>query len=304
MSMRLLRVLAAVLALAGPLACQEKAAPTPPPAGSLRMTVFELPLHGLAIALETPSGALYLVDTGKKEGDADAGKDVIAPFLKARGVKEIAGILVSHPHRDHFEGAAYLLKHFRVKSFIDGGIEGPLVDEDYAKLKTHAREKGAELRTVRAGDVLKWDDALEVTVLGPPKTGVAAPDKDFLNDNSVVLRIRHGANVLLLPGDIESEGRDSLLAHPPADGLKATVLVAPHHGFSSGKRFAEAVKAETVVVSCLADYPDKKPRSPGQAATEFFGAAGAKVYVTAWHGPVEITSDGKTCAVRTAREKK
>lgn len=302
MKSRLARILVVVAALAAPAACQEKAPPAP--AGTLRMTVFELPLHGLAIALETPSGAVYLVDTGKKEGDTDSAREVIHPFLKARGLKEIAGILVSHPHRDHFEGAHHLLKHFHVKSFTDAGVEGPLVDDDYTKLKALARERGAEMRTVRAGDVLKWDDALEVTVLGPPKGGVAAPDKDFLNNNSVVLRIRHGNNVFLLPGDIESEGRDRLLESVPAETLKATVLVAPHHGFFSGRKFAETVKAETVVVSCLAEYSDKKPHSPGQMATDLFGAAGSKVYVTAWHGTVEITSDGKTCAVRTAREKK
>lgn len=268
------------------------------------MTVFELPRHGLAIALETPSGAVYLVDTGKEEGDDHAGKDTLAPFLKARGVEEIAGILISHPHRDHYEGAAYLLKHFRVKSFLDAGVEGPLVDDDYVKLRRHARERGADVRSVRAGDVLKWDDALEVAVLAPPRRGVPGPERDFLNNNSIVLRIRHGKNVILLPGDIESEGRDSLLESVPAETLKSTVLVAPHHGFFSGRRFAEAVKPETVVVSCLAEYSDRKPRVPGQAATDLFGAVGARVYVTAWHGTIEILSDGAACAVKSSREKK
>lgn len=277
-------------------ACQEP--------GTFRMTVFELARHGLAVALETPSGAIYFVDTGKKEGDADAGKDTLAPFLKARGVRNIAGILVSHPHRDHFEGAAYLLKHFRVKSFLDGGVDGPLVDSDYGRLKTLAREKRAECRAVRAGEALNWDDALEVTVLAPPKEGVTSADKDRLNNNSVVLRVRHGKNVFLLPGDLEAEGRDSLLSAAAAETLRATVLVAPHHGFFEGKRFAEAVKPEIVVASCLAEYSDRKPRSPGKQAADLFGAVGARVYVTAWHGTVEIVSDGATCTVKSAREPK
>jgi len=301
---RVARILTLSAALALPAACQEKAPPAPLPAGSLRLTVFELKLHGLAMALETPSGSLYLIDSGKKDGDDDSGKDTIAPFLKARGIKEIAGILISHPHHDHFEGAAYLLKHFKVKSLIDAGLEGPLVSEDYARLKAHAKERGAELRVVRAGDTLKWDEALEVSVLAPPRSGVKAADRDFLNNNSIVLRIRHGKNVFLLPGDIESEGRDSLLESQPLETLKATLLVAPHHGFFSGKRFAEAVKPETVVVSCLAEYSDKKPHVPGQIATDLFGSVGAKVYVTAWHGSIEATSDGSTCTVKPSRERK
>lgn len=284
------------LLLAPSPACQE--------AGTLRMTVFELALHGLAVVLQTPSGAVYVVDTGKKEDGEDAGKHTLAPFLKARGVRNIAGILVSHPHRDHYEGAAYLLKHFRVKSFLDGGADGPLVDADYMRLKALAREKGAEYRAVRAGETLTWDDTLEVTVLAPPKEGVESPDKDRLNDNSVVLRVRHGKNVFLLPGDLEAAGGDNLVSRVAPETLRSTVLVAPHHGFFDVRRFAEIVKPEIVVVSCLPEYSDRKPRSPGKQAADLFGAVGARVYVTSRDGTVEITSDGATCAVKSARERK
>jgi len=285
-----MRFLAILLALSLPACGQERAKP-------FRMTVFELKLHGLAIALETPSGAVYFVDTGKDSGDFDSGKHVLAPFLKARGIKEIAGVLISHPHKDHFEGASYLVKHFRVKSFVDAGVE----DNDYSKLKTLANDRGATYRKVRAGDTLAWDDALEISVLAPPKDGVKSPENDLYNNNSIVLRICHGKNVFLLPGDIEKEGRDSLLASVPAETLRADVLVAPHHGFFEGKRFAEAVQPKTVIVSCLSEYSDKKPASPGKLATSVFGAVGAKVYVTAWNGTIEVVSDGSTVSVKSER---
>jgi beta-lactamase superfamily II metal-dependent hydrolase len=286
-----IRVVAVLLAVALlPAEAQERK-------GSLRMTVFELKLHGLAIALETPSGAVYFVDTGKESGDVDSGKHVLAPFLRARGLKEIAGILISHPHRDHFEGASYLLKHFAVKSFVDAGVE----DNDYARLLTLAKDRGAAYRKVRAGDSLAWDDGLEVSVLAPPKDGVKSSENDAHNNNSIVLRIRHGRNVFLLPGDIEKEGRDSLLAAVPAETLRADVLVAPHHGFFEGKKFAETVQPKTVIVSCLSEYSDKKPASPGKLATSVFGAVGAKVYVTAWNGTVEVVSDGSTISVKSER---
>lgn len=290
-----------VIGLTVALACQD---PETEASRPLRITVFELEAHGLAIALETPSGAVYFVDTGAKEGDDDAGKHTLAPFLRKRGVSAIAGILVSHPHHDHFEGARYLLKHFSVKSFLDGGAEGSLVDDEYVELKERARERGAECRVVRAGDTLPWDPDLEVTVLAPPKGGVESKEKDLLNDNSIVLRIRHGKNVILLPGDIEHDGSESLLASVPAETLRSTVLVAPHHGFFEERRFVEAVQPQTVVVSCQREYSDKEPRSPGDLAKAVFGAVGAKVYVTAWNGTVSIVSDGATCAVSAERETK
>jgi competence protein ComEC len=294
-------ILAVAAVLTSPLACQERQTSG---LGTFRMTVFELKLHGLAIALETPSGALYFVDTGKKEDDYDAGRDTLAPFVKTRGVAEIAGIVVSHPHHDHYEGASYLLKNFRVKSFVDAGVDGPLVGQGYRKLLAHARERAGEVRTIHAGDTLQWDPALEVTVLAPSKEGVKSEDKSYLNNNSIVLRIRHGRNVFLLPGDLESEGRDALMAAVPPETLKATVLVGPHHGFAEGHRFAAIVKPEIVVVSCLDSYTDKKLASPGKHATELFGAVGAKVLVTAWHGTVELVSDGSTVSVKSERQGK
>lgn len=275
--------------------------PRPRPAGTLRLTVFELPAHGLAVAIETPSGALHFVDTGPKSDDGHAAKELLAPFVRARASPAIASIVISHPHRDHFEGARHLLKQFEVGAFVDAGMQGALVAGDYVDLKKTAGNRGAVLREVRAGDVLDWDPALEVSILAPPRAGVISTEKNFLNDHSIVLRIQHGKNVFLLPGDIERAGSESLLAAVPADRLRATVLIAPHHGFFEERAFAGAVKPQHVVVSCQAEYDDKEPRSPGDLARSLFEPVGAAVWVTAWHGAVTITSDGEVCAVTTAR---
>lgn len=275
----------------------------PKPAGALRMTIFELPVHGLAIAIETPSGALHFVDTGGKEEDGSSGKEVLAPFIRACGASEIAGIVISHPDRDHFEGARHLLKHFKVRAFCDALAADVPVPGDYVELRERARASGAAVRVLHAGDVLDWDPALEITVLAPPQDGIATKEKNRDNDHSLVLRIRHGTQVFLLPGDIETAGARSLLATIPAATLRADVLVAPHHGFFTEARFAEAVAPKTVVVSCLAEYDDKQPRIPARQAEQLFGAVGAKVWVTAWDGTVTITSDGGRCEVGASRKR-
>ncbi len=273
------------------------------PAGALRVTVFELPVHGLAIAIETPSGALHFVDTGAKADDRSSGKEVLGPFVRDLGVQEIAGIAISHPDRDHFEGARYLLKHFTVRSFVDAAPEGAAVPGDFIETRERARAQGATMRRLIAGDVLDWDPALEVTVLAPPKEAIATKEKNLLNDHSLVLRIRHGTQVLLLPGDIERAGAASLLSTTPAATLRADVLVAPHHGFFEEARFAAVVAPKHVVVSCQAEYDDKRPREPGKLAEALFGAVGAKVWVTASDGTIAITSDGARCEVVPARER-
>jgi competence protein ComEC len=156
---------------------------------------------------------------------------------------------------------------------------------------------------VRSGDKLKWDEALEVEVLSPPKEFLKQPKgvEYEINDNSVVLRVRHDRNVFLFTGDIGELGQDYLLQTIGAEKLKSTVLAAPHHGFDSYKRFAAVVKPEVVVASCLKDYPRDSIRSPGQQATDVYRTVGAQVYVTAWHGTVQITSDGESYRVKTDR---
>jgi beta-lactamase superfamily II metal-dependent hydrolase len=122
-----------------------------------------------------------------------------------------------------------------------------------------------------------------------------------INDNSVVLRVRHGRNIFLFTGDIGELAQDYLLQTIGKEKLKCTVLAAPHHGFDCYERFAAVVNPEVVVASCLKDYPRDPIRSPGQKVTDVYGAVGAQVYVTAWHGTVQVTSDGESYTVKTDR---
>lgn len=296
--------------LLAPLCAQKL--PGAPAAGKLTVTVLDLREHGLSIAVQTPGGHTWLLDTGERQraNNYDA-RDTIAPFLAARKITGLAGLVVSHPHGDHFGGAPYLLEKLRVKELIDAGYEGiggAELDEYRAIRQQHLDRRGKHV-VVKAGDKLHWDGALEVDVLSPPAGFIkspatpARPEQADYNNNSIALRVQHGKNVFLFPGDLGGLGQNYVLQNYGADRLKATVLVAPHHGFDSYPKFAAAVKPEVVLVSCLDDYPNSKPRSPGQRATEVFGAVGAKVYVTPWHGTVQLTSDGETITVKTARSK-
>ena len=182
-----------------------------------------------------------------------------------------------------------------VQWFWDAGEQEDDLPKAYRKLRKIA-EKKCVVDTVRAGDRLVWDDDLSVEVLAPPERGVESKKKDRDNDNSIVLRIQHGEVVILLPGDIERRGVESLLRSAP-ERLKSQVLIAPHHGFCDSRAFAEAVAAEHVIVSCDADYPDKKISDPGAHATELFGSLGARVHVTSQHGRIEVFSNGTSCQV-------
>lgn len=281
--------------------------------GQLTVTWFDMKVHGLAVALETPSGQVFLIDTGGRDEKTGylAARDVVAPWLKARGHKEIAGIAVSHPHADHYGGAEWWLTNWRVKQFIDSGYEGRALSDDYRKVRTLAKSGGTEYRIAHAGQKLDWDNALDVEVLSPPKEFLELQsdpkkisDHGLLNGNSLVLRIQHGANVFIFPGDAYGMGQRFILTNLPPDHLRAMVVTAPHHGFNSSPEFVQASRPKIVIASCLADYPGSPIRSPADKAVEMYSPVGAKVFATCWNGNIQVVSDGKTFSVKTERERK
>ena len=69
--------------------------------------------QGDAIVVQTPNKKTYLIDTGPSDeefgGDFDAGKLAVVPFLRSSHVEAVDGILISHPHLDHFGGTFAVL---------------------------------------------------------------------------------------------------------------------------------------------------------------------------------------------------
>ncbi len=112
--------------------------------GKLTVTWLDLPVHGLAAVVETPAGRVFLVDTGgtRATPEYNAGRDTISPFLKARGHGEIDGIVISHPHGDHYGGAEWLLNNWKVDHFIDHGYEGRGQSLTYTRLRRLAAGRG------------------------------------------------------------------------------------------------------------------------------------------------------------------
>lgn len=287
--------------------------------GRLTVTWLVMPVHGLAAVVETPSGKVFLVDTGgvKKSADQDynAGRDTISPFLKARGHTEIAGIVISHPHGDHYGGLEWLLQNWNVRELIDHGYEGRGQSLSYTRLRRLAAQRGSKYRPVHGGDSVEWESSLSVEVLSPPAEFISTksdPHKisehGLLNSNSIVLRVQHGKNIFLFPGDSYGGAFEAYLKEKvPAEKLLTTVLTAPHHGFNPGYDFPKMLMPKFVVASCEADYPGNAntpyTRSPGDNAIQVYGKIGAEVLVTAFHGNVTAVSNGETVTLTKSHER-
>lgn len=325
---RLKPTMLSLLILTGFLASAARAADP----GKFTLTVLNLPDiqrgAGLALVLQTPGGHTILYDTGNGYPDAKApdgwaaghndGRDVIDPFLRQRGVKELDGVVIGHAHFDHFGGFLWLKDHYPIRKLYDTGYEMPgHVPSDWSgelgmwsKLRAEFKQKPGVYKKALAGDKLDWDERLEVEVLAPPKTffGDPHPERRPKNDppshylpnaNALVLRIRHGKVVFVLGGDIESDDQKQSLLPSLAPGtLACEVLIAPGHGIHATQEFAEAARPKVVVASVFERY------ARGIPSYKVYGAVGAKVYSTGLNGNVEIVSDGERFTATPEHETK
>jgi competence protein ComEC len=288
------------------------------PTGKFILTCLEIPDiqrgAGLAIVLQLPNGKTCLYDTGS-QGQFNAGRDVIVPFLQKIGVKEIETVFISHAHYDHFGGLMWLKDHFPIKKLVDsgyvfgGGASAEYTGEldDYNKLRDGFKARGA-YQEMHTGDVLAIDDQLAGEVTAPPKEFFTQPFPELraandppahylVNANSLGLRITHGQTVFLLPGDIQGEDQVlALLPSLPAEKFKCHILVAPGHGIHAPRQFAEATRPEVTLCSVFPRY------ARSLAARKTYAAVGSKVYVTGLHGQLQVVSDGKGYTVTTERD--
>ncbi len=259
------------------------------PRAMLEATVLDVG-QGDAIFVRFPNGRCLLLDAGPADSTYDAGRHVVEPFLRYRGVRRLDALVITHPHNDHYGGATHLLRSLPVGEIL---APGQTQDEPlYLTLCRVADSLAVPWRVVHAGEELLGFDPAALFVLHPPPQFVrqeGAPPYG-LNNTSVVLLLVYGRTRLLLTGDAESEAEQAILRFGPL--LRSQVLKVGHHGSrtSSGETFLAEVAPELAVISVGAWNPHGLP-SPEALAR--LAKQGARLWRTDRQGAAVLRSNGQ-----------
>ncbi len=187
--------------------------PISPAIGEIRFTLLDVG-QGLSAIVQTAKHSLVF-DAGPRWGDIDMGETVVVPYLRSMGIRQLDRLVVSHGDNDHIGGARAVL------SVYPNAIVKTSVPELLANFSVSYCLRGEN-----------WDwDGVQFEFMYPPATLLG-----LNNNSSCVLHIHNKAHSILLTGDIEKIA-EKFLHEEAANGLRADILVAPHHGSKTSANY-------------------------------------------------------------------
>lgn len=215
-----------------------------------------------------------LIDGGNPENGAD-----IVRYLKSLGITQLDYVVATHNHNDHVGGLTDVISQLDVSNLY---VTNSAETTAFKNLIAEAKSKNIPISTPSPGTTITFGGST-INFLGPLSV------HEDVNDDSIVMKVTHGAHRFLLTGDMEEAAEKELLAQNL--NLEADVLKVGHHGSysSTGYVFLRAVNPQYSVISCGVnnDYGH-----PHEETLSRLNDVGSTIFRTDLIGTVVATSEG------------
>lgn len=179
----------------------------------------------------------WLLDTGS----ARACENVVAPYLRSRGVNRLAGIFLTHGDSLHIGGASLVLAEFRPRNVF----ESPLRDRSPVRrsLHEHLAQRAHGKSIVWHGDRIDLGGDAAIRVLHPRAGGHG----NVADDQALVAQLDCAGTRVLFLSDSGYSTERWLLENEP--GLRSDVLVKGWHSkdLSGMPEFLARVNPQAVI---------------------------------------------------------
>ena len=275
--------------------------------------------QGDAAIVMTPSGQNFLVDAGGISEDFDTGKNIIVPYLRYLGIRELDGVWVSHSDYDHVGGLPSVLELIPVKEVLVGNEADPF---GYSRLGRKGSAAGRRngggkrpgsgagkapapkvkvlgrprVRRVAAGEVLDLGGCRFRILLADSNRDHATEKTTDPNAASVMMVLEQGGRRIFFTGDADGEMEEAVADRAgQVDFLKVS-----HHGSgtASTELFLHKVRPPAALVSCGRGNRHGHPR---RETLERLEDAGVQVLRTDLLGAVTVEFGGTRTRWRSHR---
>ena len=251
--------------------------PEKPQQSSFSYTLLDVG-QGMASVIETAEHTL-VYDTGTRVSDSfDVGKLVLVPYLRAKGIREVNSLIVSHEDNDHRGGARYLVDTLKVDNILSSDTTILI---------------GNQVKACVKGMQWQWD-GVDFEILSPPEIySESYPKND--NNRSCVLRVSNRHHSLLLTADIQAFTEEKLIENYP-DKLISEVITVPHHGSktSSSVEFIRSVSPQIGLIP--AGYRSRFGH-PKPEIVERYETAGVELLDTVSDGAIRLDFPADATAI-------
>jgi competence protein ComEC len=257
--------------------------------GRMRVTFLDVG-HGDSVFVEFPRGGNMLIDGGSGGGeDWDAGRNVILPFLRGKGVQVLDAVVLTHPDIDHVGGLVHVLENIDVRNvFESGAVSGTAVSRSFDSIVSGRR---ITRHILRRGDSVSGIEGVDILCLNP-RPGLAGDPNAAVNDKSISMGIKFGDCRYLFCGDI-GEGPISEISMGFPGEVKSKLMMLPHHGEKpspAAEAFIAAVGPDFAVIS---QGRARREVAASRQLQERLSAKGIKAYRTNADGAIFAVTDGK-----------
>lgn len=209
--------------------------------------------QGDSIFIHLPFGqGDYLIDTGgtvsyseekwkQRARPFEVGRDVVVPYLKAKGISKIDKLILTHGDMDHIGGAFSIIKEFKVKEVLLPDVAE--TSETELEIMKVAKLKG--IPVIKGTSGMHWES-------GENRFYVISPEKNFIgerNSGSLTIYAQIGRLTWFFGGDLDRAGEERIIKRFPK--LTVDVLKVGHHGSktSSSPLLIKQIKPRIALIS-------------------------------------------------------
>lgn len=251
-----------------------------------RLVAFDRPLEivaldveqGDAIVLRTPNAEWLLIDAGPAGRVRDAGQRVVEPYLRARGVRRVAAMILTHPDADHIGGATSLLNGLEVQRVLDPGFGGG--GRDYLRVLESVARADVPLFLLRAGDAVALD-GVRLDVAAPSDSAVeVAVDA---NEASAWFVLTYGEFRAAFTGDAPA----AVEVRAARAAGHVDLLKVSHHG-SATATSAEALTALRPRLALISVGRRNRYGHPHPDVLDRLKGAGVRIHRTDREGTIRV----------------